>query len=447
LICNYIYSINDNIYENNNDYYEKNLMPKFTAGMCAVSRGFLLAVLCAGITAFGLNPHPVLAGNGTAVDIPNSNTIPSLDGVCNPSEYADATVITITVGANHTFPVYMKHTADNAYFCFGDSTGLPLPNGGASSVTVYIDINNDGVTANNNSDDFGIWVPYATTDAPFAHYWGTTAYDGADPGGWLAVKHQIGGGSPFWQAEFQISRQTMGGWNHKVGLALFYHWWSAPSDDYSWPAQGIWANPAVWGTGNLTTANVTVGLSATIPVLDGSCGTEYTDASQVSFTAPAGLVTGYLKHSATDLYVCLTNLTVPALGQQDSPNAALYLNRSGGAGNAPDSGDVLLTITYNGTVQVNTGDGAGFTGPDPGGTQVALSKYPGGWDAEFRISSATIGKWLPRTIGLTLAEENITGPGDDHGWPDGYSRIVPNTWGQASLIQIGNSNYLPLLSR
>jgi hypothetical protein len=34
--------------------------------------------------------------------------------------------------------------------------------------------------------------------------------------------------------------------NHVVGLALFYHWWQAESDDYSWPANGIWANPAAW---------------------------------------------------------------------------------------------------------------------------------------------------------------------------------------------------------
>ena len=111
-----------------------------------------------------------------------------------------------------TFPVYLKHTLNDAYFCFGDSSGLPIPNGSPSSIAVYIDRSNDGSLNGNNADDFGIWMPYAPAASPFANYWGTGGYNGSDPGGWAAVKHQITAGTPLWQVEIRISRQTMGGW-------------------------------------------------------------------------------------------------------------------------------------------------------------------------------------------------------------------------------------------
>jgi hypothetical protein len=189
--------------------------------------------------------QPVQAGSGTAVTIPLSANVPVMDGVCSPSEYSDAAQITVTVGLTNTFPVYMKRTATDVYFCFGNASGLPLPNGGASSVAVYIDPDNDG--ADNPRDDIGIWMPYDSLTAPFAHSWGTGNYNGVDPGGWEAVKHQILSGSPMWEVEFRISTQTLGGFQ-PVGLALFYHWWRATSDDFSWPANGIWANPQAFGS-------------------------------------------------------------------------------------------------------------------------------------------------------------------------------------------------------
>lgn len=398
------------------------------------------------VSPFQLNS--VQAGSGITVDIPASNLIPVMDGVCNPVEYGDATQVSITVGTSNTFPVYLKHTSTNAYFCFGDASGLPLPNGAASSVTVYIDRNDDGITNSNNADDFGVWMPYASADPPFAASWGTGAYNGADPGGWQAVKHQVLGGTPLWQVEFRISSQTLGGWNRQVGFALFYHWWQTTSDDYSWPANGIWAAPQLWGNGRFTTGSVIIGTGAVVPTLDGLCSApEYADASIVSFDTLSGTVTAYLTHSLTDLYVCLTDLAVPVAGLQNEPNAALYLARAGTGGSTPSASDISLTISYSGTVHGGTGDGVGFSGPDPGGYAAAAFHTMSGWDAEFQISSGTIGNWFPRRIGLSVAEQSINVLGDGFGWPIGYSNIVPNTWGTAQLVGIGNSVYLPLVTR
>jgi hypothetical protein len=291
-------------------------------------------------------------------------------------------------------------------------------------------------------------MPYASATPPFAAYWVTTTYNGSDPGGWQAVKHQITGASPFWTVEFRISSQTLGGWNHAVGLALFYHWWSAPNDDYSWPANGIWAAPQLWAIANLATNSVNVGASSVVPTVDGQCRTpEYSDASSIAFNTSSGTATAYLKHSAADLYVCIHNLTVPAPGQQNSPNAALYIDRSGTGGNTPNANDLSFTITYSGTVLAGSGDGSGFTGPDPGGYTVALFPYSGGWDAEFRISGATIGNWYSRTISVAVAEQNVNFAGDNYAWPAGNSFTIPNTWGQADLINLGYSAYLPIVMR
>lgn len=212
-------------------------MLKHISGILSIASCFVLALLLLLLWSSLSQAQPVLAGTGTAITIPGSTIIPVMDGVCSPTEYSDATVVTVTVSTNHPFPVYMKHTGTDVYFCFGGASGLPLPNGGVSSVAVYIDPDND-VVNDPTRDDFGVWMPYDPAGAPFAHTWGTGGYNGADPGGWEAVKYQTGGPSPVWQVEFRISIQTMQGF-HPVGLALFYHWWQAPSDDYSWPANGI----------------------------------------------------------------------------------------------------------------------------------------------------------------------------------------------------------------
>jgi hypothetical protein len=223
-------------------------MSKRITDLFSIAACFMLAFLLMLLWSSLVKAQPAQAGSGTAIVIPASTIIPVMDGVCSPTEYSDAVQVTVTVGTTETFPVYMKHTATDVYFCFGSASGLPLPNGGDSSVAIYIDPDNDGV--DNPRDDFGVWMPYNPLAAPFAHEWGTTGYDGADPGGWQAVKHQIVSGTPLWQVEFRISLQTIQGF-HPIGLALFYHWWRFVSDDYSWPAPGIWGAPQLFGNATI----------------------------------------------------------------------------------------------------------------------------------------------------------------------------------------------------
>jgi hypothetical protein len=340
----------------------------------------------------------------------------------------------------------MKRSAYDAYFCFGDASGLPLPNGGEPEVAIYIDRDDDGY--GNDGDDFGIYMPYAPTGSPRAAYWGGFTYNGADPGGWEAVKYQT---PSIWQVEFRVSRQTIGGWKHTAGLALFYHWWRAESDDFSWPANRIWGSPQWWGNARFTTDSVDIGDSPTIPTMDGLCGSEYSDASTVDFTIPVDstviTVTTYLEHSPADLYVCLSNLVIPSLGLQDERNAALNLDRTGTGGGAPGADDLLFTISFSGMVQANSGDGSGFSGPDPGGHTIVRAPHDGVWDAEFQISGSTIERWWSRTIGLTVAEQDVNLAGDTYGWPAGSDANIPYSWGRGRLLQLGSQNYLSFIVR
>ncbi len=234
-------------------------MLKLNKGIFFIAACFGLALLVLILWGLVLKAQPARAGSGPLFDIPFSTNIPVMDGVCNPSEYSDAAVVTVTVSTNHPFPIYIKQSATDIYFCYGGTTGLPLPiNNSDASVAVYVDPDDDSGGA--VRDDYGVWMPYDTTIAPygpFAHTWITDTYNGPDPLGWQAVKYQT---ATTWSVEFKLSRQTMGIDKHMVGLALFYHWYSAVSDDYSWPANGIWANPPAW-------ANAGTSLKLYLPLL------------------------------------------------------------------------------------------------------------------------------------------------------------------------------------
>lgn len=394
-------------------------------------------------------PTTVQAGTGTTIDIPQSSVVPVMDGICDPLEYKDATKIFVTVSTDLTFPVFIKHSATDAYFCFGDSSGLPLPNGGLSHVVVYVDPLHDGDIYGSNADDFRVHMPYDSQGLPWAATWGSGLFNGPNPGGWQAVKYQNPEPSPFWQVEFKISRENMGGWKHPVGLAFFYHWWRYEGDDYSWPLSGIWANARHYGNGNLNTGTVNIGNTATVNTIDGLCDNEYDDASTNTFSISGQAVTSYYEHSGTDLYVCLKNLPIPDPTLQNQPNAAVYLTRSGRGGGSPSTNDLSLTIAYDGTIRVGSGDGVDFTGSIPGGYEIARSTNLDGWDAEFQLNGAVIGNWWSRAIGLSVAGQNIDSPDDFWGWPTGSKALVPNSWGEGNLIDLSDPPhiFLPIIIR
>ena len=208
------------------------------------------------------------------------------------------------------------------------------------------------------------------------------------------------------------------------------------------------------GTANYT-VNVTDGaipneLSipqvGTSPTLDGLCGdtTEYNSAVQVvaSSTYPPGTYV-YLERTATDLWVCFNNLTAPAWSGDNW--AAVYLDPQYTRDALAQPTQLSLEVHNNGTLQVRAGDSAGG--------YTATSAYNGEWDgkymvyndgllnhysAEFRISNALLNATAAtKVIGLSVAQEQIGGPGDNRLWPALATDASPVTWGGVVLDGTG----------
>lgn len=391
----------------------------------------------------GLGPLSASAGTGASITIPASNVEPNFNGLCDPAEYADATQVQITVSPSPSFSpftVYLKHTVNYLYVCFYN---MPTPNTGNSGfVGLYVDRNDNG--GGSDEDDFFLGVH--PNNITLAGYWNPSAgaYNGADPGGWSVNSEQcVPGPTCQWiGAEFRISRQTMGGWQHTVGLSLFYHWYRYVGDDYSWPAQNIWANPQLWGNAKLATAEITLDQSGVTPTVDGICnignGSEYADAAITSFPGGAfgSPVDVYMKHTTTDLYVCLANLETPSPETQSGPNADVYINRAGTGGETPGLDDLSFYTSYSGTAGARRGSGSGYNGPDPGGYTIARYQFLGElpfWDAEFRISAASLGGGWNRDINIATTAQWVNFTGNDYGWPIAYFWSVPGTWAIAHL--------------
>jgi hypothetical protein len=381
-------------------------------------------------------PRAALAKNTPTINVPPSNKTSPADGACD--WWQDAVMVEITVSPAptfSTFQVYLMHNADAFYVCFSN---MPMPQtGNTGFVAVYVDPDNDG--QGNDANDFVVLVH--PNGNPSAYRWNpaTGQYDGADPGGWSAGSALCAELCEWGGAEFRINRQTVGSWRHTIGLSLFYHWYRFTGDDFAWPANNVWANPELWGNATLTIPTLNIPQSGTVPTVDGLCGlgvgSEYQDANVYSIPGGAngGFVDLFIKHTATNFYACMDNLAIPAPALQDGPNAALYVNRAGQGGEFPASDDMAFSISYTGVVEAHRGSGAGFTGPDPGGYSVARQLLSGKWNAEFRVSSLTLGGGWARPIDISLVQQWIQQQGDHTGWPTGYSSLVPITWASAYL--------------
>jgi hypothetical protein len=406
-------------------------------------------LLVALVAVFAVGPGPlagslplsvpaVEAGSGPTLLVPPTNNAMALDGSCGGAEYAGAVETQFSMPPAAPFTtvtVYMLHTTHDLYICLV-GMGLADPvNIANERIGVYVDRDNDGGAL--DADDFVVRVNPVSVAS--ANYWGGSSFNGADPGGWAAQSSLCNELCEWVVAEVRLSRTVVGGWKHTAGLALFYENYAAPGDDYGWPANGVKLNPAAWGNINLITAPLTVNESGTTPVVDGVCGmgggSEYGDAAPVAFAGGAGgsPVDVFVKHTAADLYVCLSNLAVPSAGTQNGPNAVVYANRLGMAGSTTTPDDLAFSISYNGAVAAQRGGGGGYSGPDPGGYSAARFQDSGKWSAEFRISAATLGGGWNRTIDLSFAAQWVAFVGNDFGWPDAYLWNLPQTWGTAYL--------------
>jgi len=197
---------------------------------------------------------------------------------------------------------------------------------------------------------------------------------------------------------------------------------------------------------------LTIPNSSVTPTVDGSCvtgGLEYGDANVITFTVGIYPVQVNVKHTVGDLYVCLSGLIIPDVATRNGPNAVVYIDRAGVGGSVPNSDTFAFTVSYSGTVTGLRGGSNGYNGPAPLSPDDFLAARVQGefsWSAEFAISHALLGgaDWTTtgQTIGIAFAQQWVTAPGDDYGWPNGYIWSVPDTWGRGHISSSGGSSSL-----
>lgn len=186
---------------------------------------------------------------------------------------------------------------------------------------------------------------------------------------------------------------------------------------------------------------IVIAQSSTVPVLDGSCSTsasEYADAAFVPFATSGGQIVVYTKHSATDMYVCMTGLAIPVPAQRDGPNAAVYIHRRSEGPTAPDYDTFVLSISYLGTVRAAFGGRTGYT-PFTIMDHFAAAKQNDSeipqWSAEFRIGAPRIGGGWEQNVRIGFAQQWVNFTGDDYVWPAGFAYANPSTWAVGQLTR------------
>ncbi|HUK86793.1 MAG TPA: LamG-like jellyroll fold domain-containing protein, partial [Terriglobales bacterium] len=196
--------------------------------------------------------------------------------------------------------------------------------------------------------------------------------------------------------------------------------------------------------------DLTIPQVSAAPTLDGSCGptTEYNGAVQVvdSSSNPPGTYV-YMLRTATDLWICFAELTVPPPAWTGDNWAAVYLDPNYTRDSVAQSSQLSLEMHRDGSRLTRSGDGAGGF--------AATTAYDTEWDgrflsfndgilthnsAEFRISNALLNAsaWSD-VIGLALAQESISAAGDNRLWPALATDASPATWSAVLLAGTGTA--------
>ena len=400
---------------------------KYQHWLVKMQRGKLLLVLILFVVALaaGYLSQPGFAGTGGSVVILPSNTFITLDGNCTTGEYSDANIVSFLTDVGTTF-VYLKHTWAHTYICF---TSLP-ENGFAA---VVVDRDNDGSSLDNSDMIFRVFHNGSSTANFFNQ--ATLTFSGAPPGGFSGARTLTEFG---FSAEFMLSREVLGKWQRNIGLYLAYFETTLDfSTHQGWPDNGQISNTQNWGDAYLSTGEVDVLQSTISPTMDGRCdNSEYSDASVQVFPAASGSISAFLKHTTTDLFICLKNMNTPGATFRDEENAVIYLNRAGVLGpEFPGMDDFRFTISYNNAVAARRGDGSWFTSETP--TNFQFLRYLNGanyWDAELRIGQSFLRGGWDREILLAVSQENVTYLNERYAWPLGMLPDLPNSYAVAHLF-------------
>ena len=203
--------------------------------------------------------------------------------------------------------------------------------------------------------------------------------------------------------------------------------------DYASKLDGTALNSAVYSLDGALPRTLRLEQLAVTPTLDGVCDPtlEYANANQVL----VGGATAYVMHTATDLWVCFTDLAAPAAGVTDN-FAAVYGDFEYTRGyNSTSSRIYALELHTSGTIKrssyYSTYSGWGIIN-EPDSAWAGAISGEGARQAEFRIASSFIGGWN-RVIGLSLAQHGVLTTGDSIFWPARATKNAFGLWGTGIL--------------
>ncbi len=174
--------------------------------------------------------------------IPLSTTTPTLDGSCDDAPYSVGQSVSLkpySDGAQAT--VRILRTTDHLWACFsGMKKGAELP-GAFAGLRVDVDHSRNALA---QGDDYGFFIGEdgdVVTEAGD----GAGSYTAPGPGGLVG---QLRAETNNWSAELRIDRETLGGWDHRIGLVAGHYRLNAAGDDYIWPYSSDDNRPAGWAT-------------------------------------------------------------------------------------------------------------------------------------------------------------------------------------------------------
>ncbi|MDW8403529.1 Ig-like domain-containing protein [Chloroflexus sp.] len=192
------------------------------------------------------------------------------------------------------------------------------------------------------------------------------------------------------------------------------------------------------------------------PEIDGLCADEgyNADPDPITLWYNRGMATASsaqvrLIRNGDHLYLCLNGLPLSGVL---SDGVRIKFDPDNSADAVQQSGDLIFTISRDGTVRSGRGNGTTTDQFDPAaqGILAVINQTSDNWSAELRLDANLFGGWNKR-IRMTVRHEWIgfgSIPSGQSVWPEGGDPAAPATWGLTALGDVpGNRIYTPLVMR
>ena len=215
--------------------------------MWPIAIGLLLTVFLLVVSSVSAQPVDSLPDHSAARPtaalpiplLPIGTPAPVIDGDCGANEWGAALSEDFTDANGMTGTVRLIHDGTNLYICMTGQQGSLA----TRFASVYMDTDNSQ-SPFADANDYALHVNFV--GGALSSYAGTGVVNGYTPitlTGWTAASAFSGGDT----AEYKIPNTLTGGaCGQSFRLAVYHHWFAAVGDDYGWPSNQYFDQPATW---------------------------------------------------------------------------------------------------------------------------------------------------------------------------------------------------------